>query len=256
MSELRFCFTVYEDNEQEEAGDTLTHTWIKPDWPPCTTKYFYLWGKVAGVTCVSTSPPFKHHNSYVAPAEQEVTLFTGAGSDIFAYFNYRGAWTWRINHGYSYAGYHSWDFRQGGGGFRFLDLPLNPTSNVIEARIVFLPYTSQSFDVCKSRIRIEDNVTPATFSTLANFQARSQYGVEIRFDGIEHWIVPNWYQSVDISEFLNYIITKPGWVSGNNVAITWDDWWNLSDSGASRWCHGGSANPLTQCPRLYIKYEP
>ncbi len=65
MSELRFCFTVYEDNEQVEAGDTLEHTWVKPAWPFCTTKYFYLWGSISGVTCVSTSPPFHYHNSYI-----------------------------------------------------------------------------------------------------------------------------------------------------------------------------------------------
>ncbi len=64
MSELRFCFTVYEDIEQLEPGDTTTHTFIVPDWPYCTTKYFYFWGSVDGVTCVSTSPPFHYHNSY------------------------------------------------------------------------------------------------------------------------------------------------------------------------------------------------
>ena len=61
--DLRFCFTVYEDNEQQEPGDTFTHTWVKPDWPECTTKWLYLWGSVAGETCVSTSPLFKYHNT-------------------------------------------------------------------------------------------------------------------------------------------------------------------------------------------------
>ncbi|MBA7534780.1 hypothetical protein ES705_27029 [subsurface metagenome] len=65
MSELRFCFTVYVDIEQLEPGDTTTHTFIVLDWPYCTTKYFYFWGSIDGVTCVSTSPPFHYHNAYI-----------------------------------------------------------------------------------------------------------------------------------------------------------------------------------------------
>ncbi|MBA7535545.1 hypothetical protein ES705_27803 [subsurface metagenome] len=71
MSELRFCFTVYIDIDQLEPGDTTTHTFVVPDWPYCTTRYFYFWGSVDSVTCVSTSPPFHYHNaySYVPPVE-------------------------------------------------------------------------------------------------------------------------------------------------------------------------------------------
>lgn len=63
MDDYYYCFTVYKDNEQFEGGDTLVHTWWKPDWPPCTTKYLYLWGYVSGVVSVSTSPIFEYHNT-------------------------------------------------------------------------------------------------------------------------------------------------------------------------------------------------
>jgi len=66
-TDVRFCFTTFEDNEQFESGDTLTHTWYKPDWPVCTTKWLYLWGQIAGQACVSTTPPFKYHNDGVSP---------------------------------------------------------------------------------------------------------------------------------------------------------------------------------------------
>ncbi|MBA7548860.1 hypothetical protein ES705_41328 [subsurface metagenome] len=65
--DLRFCFTVFEDNEQNEWGDTLEHTWWKEDWPFCTTKYLYFFGSVAGEMCVSTTAPFKYHNDGAAP---------------------------------------------------------------------------------------------------------------------------------------------------------------------------------------------
>lgn len=62
---VRFCFVEYEDNEQEEAGDTLTHTFIKLDWPGCQTRYFYFWGTVAGEVSPSESPLFSKHRPLV-----------------------------------------------------------------------------------------------------------------------------------------------------------------------------------------------
>lgn len=67
-SELRFCFVAYEDNEQIEAGDTLTHSWVKPAWPFCTTKWCYFWGYRLGIISPSTSAIFKHHNVLAIPA--------------------------------------------------------------------------------------------------------------------------------------------------------------------------------------------
>ncbi|MBA7572832.1 hypothetical protein ES708_14619 [subsurface metagenome] len=58
---VRFCFVEYQDNDQEEAGDTLTHTFIKLDWPGCQTRYFYFWGTVAGEVSPSESPLFSKH---------------------------------------------------------------------------------------------------------------------------------------------------------------------------------------------------
>lgn len=56
-----FCFVAYIDNEQEEAGDTLTHTFVKHSWPVCETRWFHFWGKVAGATAPSTTAIFELH---------------------------------------------------------------------------------------------------------------------------------------------------------------------------------------------------
>lgn len=58
-----FCFDVYEDNEQEEAGDTLVHTFIKEPWPVCETRYFYFHGEISGVPSKSTTTIFKKHRT-------------------------------------------------------------------------------------------------------------------------------------------------------------------------------------------------
>lgn len=65
--DIRFCFTVFEDNEQYEDGNTLLHTFWKPSWDICTTKWCYFFGFVGGVASPSTSPLFKYHNDGVSP---------------------------------------------------------------------------------------------------------------------------------------------------------------------------------------------
>jgi hypothetical protein len=65
--DLYICFTAYHDNEQEEAGDTLVHTFIKVDWPVCQTRYFYFYGSIAGEMCVSTSAVFALHKEEFIP---------------------------------------------------------------------------------------------------------------------------------------------------------------------------------------------
>ena len=56
-----YCFTVYEDNEQEEAGDTLEHTFIKEPWAGCETRYFYFWGTIGGEPSPSNTCCFIKH---------------------------------------------------------------------------------------------------------------------------------------------------------------------------------------------------
>jgi hypothetical protein len=60
--EYYFCFVGYRDIEQNEAGDTLFHSFTCPVWPYCTTKYYYYFGKQGGVFSKSTSAWWKYHN--------------------------------------------------------------------------------------------------------------------------------------------------------------------------------------------------
>ena len=80
--DVRFCFTVFEDNEQEEAGDTLLHTWWKTNWPVCTTKWLYVWGSRAGEICASTTAPFHYHNAGVAPVPHVVLILFEPWSEL------------------------------------------------------------------------------------------------------------------------------------------------------------------------------
>lgn len=60
-TDIYLCFVAYNDNEQEEAGDTLAHTFIKRNWPVCQTRYFHFWGTMSGEISKSTTAVFKLH---------------------------------------------------------------------------------------------------------------------------------------------------------------------------------------------------
>lgn len=53
----------WHNNEQEEAGDTLIHTFIKEPWPVCETRWFFFWATVDGVVSPSTSAIFSKHRT-------------------------------------------------------------------------------------------------------------------------------------------------------------------------------------------------
>ncbi len=67
--DARYCFTVYQHIEQNEEGDTLTHTFTWPGWVNCNTRYFYFWGTMFGLEMVSDSPIFWLHYLWEVPPE-------------------------------------------------------------------------------------------------------------------------------------------------------------------------------------------
>lgn len=88
--DARYCFTVYQHIEQNEAGDTFTHTFTWPDWENCNTRYFYFWGTMGGQDMVSDTPIFWiHYLSEVTPGPE--TIFYPI-LDGWAARDSRGTW--------------------------------------------------------------------------------------------------------------------------------------------------------------------
>lgn len=56
-----WCFVLWEENEHQEPGDTLEHTFIKPDWKYCQTRWFCFRGTIEGELSPSDSPIFSKH---------------------------------------------------------------------------------------------------------------------------------------------------------------------------------------------------
>jgi len=56
-----FCFVTWHQNEQEESGDTILHTFIKEPWPVCETRWFCFRALVNNEWSPSVAPIFKKH---------------------------------------------------------------------------------------------------------------------------------------------------------------------------------------------------
>lgn len=91
--DIRFCFVVYDDYEQFEGGDTITHTFYLDSWPTCTTKWFYPFASIAGVFTVSTGPFFEYHNTGEAPTPTPDVMYHLNSTDPeFRLIGGGGAW--------------------------------------------------------------------------------------------------------------------------------------------------------------------
>ncbi|MBA7566575.1 hypothetical protein ES708_08271 [subsurface metagenome] len=58
-----FCFVAWNSVEQQEAGDTLIHTFKVHDWSYCQVKWFTFRGTVTGDLSPSVTALLKHHHS-------------------------------------------------------------------------------------------------------------------------------------------------------------------------------------------------
>lgn len=82
------CFVVFTDVEQNEPGDTFTHTFTLEPWFYCETRWFYFWGKVGGVLSPSASCIFSKHrfdpSVYCSATPLASGAYTNAACTVFS----------------------------------------------------------------------------------------------------------------------------------------------------------------------------
>jgi len=57
-----WCFVAWKSVEQQEAGDTWSHTFDIPAWSYCQTNWFTFRGTISGVLSPSNTPIIQHHH--------------------------------------------------------------------------------------------------------------------------------------------------------------------------------------------------
>jgi len=81
--DARFCFVSYQHIEQNEEGDTITHTFTWPGWENCSTRYFYFFATVGGFPGVSDSPIFwMHYLLEVGPPPVQTIFYPDPSPEI------------------------------------------------------------------------------------------------------------------------------------------------------------------------------
>lgn len=117
-------------------------------------------------------------------------------------------------------------------GIRFSAVPIPQGSTISSAYLVVTSAASYDQDAVNSTVQGEDDDSAAAFSTVANYQARTRTTAYEAWTGIEHWTAGTQYPSPDISDVIEEIVGRAGWVSGNNMVLFWDDHSAMSSQGS------------------------
>lgn len=134
-------------------------------------------------------------------------------------------------------------------GLRFLNVSVDSTYSLYYAKLKFKAGATSSGTVT-SKIKGEDNVAPATFSTLSDFNARPRTNPAFDVSWTPtSWTGGNWYE-IDITTLVNYMLSNASWVSGNNMSLFWT--WNSGTALRRAISYNGGAS---NAPILEIKYK-
>ena len=98
-----WCYVVWTLLDQEEPGDTTTHTYNWTGWENCQTKYFRFHGTIAGNTSPSDSPIFHKHYFYAPPEYTRIHFNTWESLDNW---DYRILTTWALANASIYTSFY------------------------------------------------------------------------------------------------------------------------------------------------------
>lgn len=256
MGDVYYCFTAHFDIEQEEAGDTSTHTFIMSRWPECKTRWFYLWGTIAGEVSPSESPFwgrhlfYTHHYFLILITHQNDSVYYN-GTAITSAPPASPAWVavGRLGNVADTIG----------GAFRFRNLQMPKYAEIIECRLVLRSASNQVKFPVHSQIAFENDANPSDFYNIdiPTFLARwaTRYQV-VDWDNMPPWFLLSWQESPLITTGFQAIVNKPDYAPENACVIFWDDFLQRTpwQAFAMRLGHASSLFPAG-APRIIAEYN-
>lgn len=158
------------------------------------------------------------------------------------------------------AGAFAVDYYQGGSGARFTNITIPRGDTILEAYLTLRASDSDDGTVVNTRISAEKIDDAPTFvDNAAAFDARWANRTTARVDwvAIPAWTAGEDYVSPDIKTVIKEIIDRPGWESGFDIVIFWDDFEDESTHAANCNRRAESYDGSTEfAPKLFIKYTP
>jgi hypothetical protein len=117
-----------------------------------------------------------------------------------------------------------------GTGHRFLNVTI-PKGAIIQSAYLKVCAISPSAAMANLLSMIQGQLGDAdTFSTTADYNARSRTLAKVEWDGIGAWAQDLWYDSPNIKTVIQEIINDVGWASGNDLVIFFEDDGTLVDN--------------------------
>ena len=157
---------------------------------------------------------------------------TASADDIGVYWN-GSAWaTDGTGSAAQYVGYVSSGVNKFGAGIRFTGVTIPAGATITSAYISIEAVGNYSLTTVNSYITGDKENNPATFSTLADYQARrgtvvgganNNYNtVQVAWNSIGSWTTDTWYNSPDISTIIQELVNAHA-PTNEAIALFWDD---------------------------------
>lgn len=166
---------------------------------------------------------------------------------------------WSLTSEYIAVGYNTGTNKQWGGGMRFTNILIPQGAIITSAHLTVQANATRADVEVNSRISAEDVDDAVTFAdNAAAFDARWANRTEARvdWDNIEPFTAGEDYDSPDISAVIKEIVDRPGWNSGQDIVIFWEDFEDRSDAEA---LHMRDAKAFEHAdnapPELVIEYR-
>ena len=154
-----------------------------------------------------------------------------------------------------------------GAGMRWINVNIPQGATVTEAHITWKCYLSNALTIINTKIVGNLQPNAAVFSSTANYQARRGTSCgganndlrtveEVLFDAIPAWTGGVEYQSPSLNTVIQEILDQGAWVSGNALALFWDDHdgRGTNSDDRRRLVEDHYGDP-TSAPLLYIKAQ-
>jgi hypothetical protein len=134
-------------------------------------------------------------------------------------------------------------------GLRFASVAVPDGATIVQAYFTVRARDTQTSGIGGATIYGQDADDPLTFSTRADYEARTWISSPSVHWGPSTWVAEVEYDSPDVSSVVQAIIDRPGWASGQAMAFLFDGDEDDNVDGYS-WDY----NSGQYAPQLYIEY--
>lgn len=137
--------------------------------------------------------------------------------------------------------------------FRVPNVGITQAANIISAKLTCKAFDNRAVDTVRMNIYMNDEDNAVAPTLRAQHAAKSRTTAFAVWDGEEHWVTDNLYDTPDFAAAVQEVVDRGSWAAGNALMILIDD--DGSDSGAIRLPDSQDLGETT-ATLLTIEWEP